>query len=510
MTEKEKRDAGLIYDANYDDALLREVLHAQDACFEYNSMTPSDPRRDGFIRELLGKTGENLMIRSPFYCDYGYNIEIGDNFFANFNTTILDGAPVRFGDNVFIAPNCGFYTAGHPIDFPRRNAGLEYAWPITVGDNVWFGAGVSVMPGVTIGSNVVIGAGSLVNKDIPDNVIAVGNPCRVIREITSNELTRDYTWKKSEPEEIQEVHAQTKNIFRGIDFLPQGQASTNLTEGCIVLEGGAFRGLYGEGVLDVLMEEDINFQTVIGTSAGALNGMNYMSGQIGRSARLNLTYRHDSRYVGMKAFQKNQGLIGFDFAYNEYDKIDPLDHDRFFDPRRKYIAVTTNYPSGEVRYFDRDACDDIFQAVRASASMPFISRPVEVDGEYFLDGGCSCKIAIDWALSHGYEKIVVVRTRDADFRYNLTKTNSTKMARRFYHKTPAFAETLAGSNKRYNEDAEKLEKLHESGRIFMIAPSVRPNVSRVESNMDKLGELYYLGYNDARDQLAALREYLDL
>ena len=261
-------------------------------------------------------------------------------------------------------------------------------------------------------------------------------------------------------------------------------------------------------MLDVLMEEGINFQTVIGTSAGALNGMNYVSGQIGRSARLNLTYRHDSRYVGMKAFRKNQGLIGFDFAYNEYEKIDPLNRERFFDPRRKYVAVTTGYPSGETRYFDRDECDDILQAIRASASMPFLSRPVEVEGEHFLDGGCSCKIAIDWALEHGYEKIVVVRTRDTDYRYDLNKDNTAKMAKRFYHKTPAFAEILADGEKKYNELADRLDALHSSGRIFMIAPSVRPTVSRVESNMEKLGELYYLGYNDAREQLWALREYL--
>lgn len=509
MTEKEKRDAGYIYDANNDADLLSEMTNTQDICYKYNLMSPGDPRRDGFIRKLLGKAGENITVRSPFYCDYGYNIEVGDNFFSNFNTTILDGAPVRFGDNVFIAPNCGFYTAGHPIDFPRRNAGLEYAWPITVGDNVWFGAGVQVMPGITIGSNVVIGAGSIVTKDIPDNVIAVGNPCKVLREITSEELTRDYTWREAKPSEVQELQAHTKNIFKGIDFLPHGQASDKITEGCIVLEGGAFRGLYGEGVLDVLMEEDINFQTVIGTSAGALNGMNYISGQIGRSARLNLTYRHDSRYVGMKAFQKNQGLIGFDFAYNDYEKLDPLNRERFYDPRKKYVAVTTNYPTGDVRYFDRDECEDIFQAIRASASMPFLSRPVEVNGEYFLDGGCNCKIAIDWALEHGFEKIVVVRTRDTAYRYDLTKKDYTAMAKRFYHKTPAFANILADSNRSYNELADRLEALHNAGRIFMIAPSVRPNVNRVESNMEKLGELYYLGYNDAKDQLAALREYLN-
>ncbi len=124
------------------------------------------------------------MIEPSFYCDYGYNIEIGENFYSNHNLVILDGGKVAFGDNVFIAPNCGFYTAGHPLDVKQRNRGLEYAYPIKVGNNVWIGGNVSVMPGVTIGDNTVIGGGSVVTKNIPSGVVAVGNPCRVLREIT--------------------------------------------------------------------------------------------------------------------------------------------------------------------------------------------------------------------------------------------------------------------------------------------------------------------------------------
>lgn len=186
MTEKEKMLHQLLYDANYDEELLAERQRAKELCHAFNQLCPSAAaEQEDILRSLLGKMGDSCSILQPFWCDYGYNIEIGDHFFANHNCVILDANKVVFGDHVFIAPNCGFYTAGHPIDAQQRNKGLEYAYPITVGNDVWIGAGVQVMPGVTIGSNVVIGGGSVVVHDIPDNVVAVGNPCRVIRPITA-------------------------------------------------------------------------------------------------------------------------------------------------------------------------------------------------------------------------------------------------------------------------------------------------------------------------------------
>lgn len=185
MTEKEKMLAGEIYDANYDKELMIERTECKDLCHEYNQLSPSNTEgQQAIIKKLFGKTNGDFMVTAPFWCDYGYNIEVGENFYTNHNCVILDAAKVTFGDNVFIAPNCGFYTAGHPTDVEKRNQGLEYAYPITVGNNVWIGGGVQVMPGVTIGDNTVIGGGSVVTKDIPSGVIAVGNPCRVLREIT--------------------------------------------------------------------------------------------------------------------------------------------------------------------------------------------------------------------------------------------------------------------------------------------------------------------------------------
>lgn len=184
MTEKEKMLKGMIYDANYDPALIAERMECKELCRDYNDLRPKDKEgRETLLRRIFGNIKGGILVEQPFYCDYGYNISVGENFYANFNLVILDEAPVTFGDNVFIAPNCGFYTAGHPVDAVERRKGLEFAKPITVGDDVWIGAGVSVLPGVTIGDNCVIGAGSVVTKDIPANSVAVGNPCKKIKSI---------------------------------------------------------------------------------------------------------------------------------------------------------------------------------------------------------------------------------------------------------------------------------------------------------------------------------------
>jgi len=185
MTEWEKAQKGYLYDANYDEEIVAARTRCADLCYEFNSLRPSETeKQQELLKKILGKIEGTPVVTAPFYCDYGVNTSVGKNFYTNHNVTILDCAKVTFGDNVFIAPNCVFSTSGHAIDSEQRSQGLEIAFPITVGDNVWIGANVSVLPGVTIGSNTIIGAGSVVNKDIPDGVIAVGNPCKVMRKIT--------------------------------------------------------------------------------------------------------------------------------------------------------------------------------------------------------------------------------------------------------------------------------------------------------------------------------------
>ena len=184
MTEKEKRDNGQIYNPNYDEELLAEMVKTKDLCYEYSNLKSSETeKRNELIERILGKVGKNIRIEQPFVCDYGYNITIGDNFYANHHLIILDATKVSIGDNVFIGPNCGIYTAHHPINVLERNKGLEYANPVKIGNNVWVGGNVTILPGVTIGDNCTIGAGSVVTKDIPANSIAYGNPCKVAKKI---------------------------------------------------------------------------------------------------------------------------------------------------------------------------------------------------------------------------------------------------------------------------------------------------------------------------------------
>ena len=184
MTEKEKMLAGQRYSA-VDPQLLEELTATHDVIHRYNALRPSDAAgRLAILKDLLGSIGDDsIIINPPFFCDYGKQIRVGKRFFANFNFTVLDEAAVTIGDDCFIGPNVGIYTACHSTDPEERNSRREWAEPVTIGDNVWIGGSVTILPGVTIGNNVTIGAGSVVTKDIPDNTVAAGNPCRVIKRL---------------------------------------------------------------------------------------------------------------------------------------------------------------------------------------------------------------------------------------------------------------------------------------------------------------------------------------
>ena len=204
MNNIERRDREMAYIS--DETVMEEQKKTRKILRELNTAAPSDFERIGeIVEQLLGKS-HKAFINPPFYCDYGFHIEVGENFFANYNCTIIDVAKVKIGDNCQLAPNVSIYTAGHPVHPDSRNSLYEYGIGVTIGDNVWIGGNTVILPGVHIGSNTVIGAGSVVTKDIPDWVIAAGNPCRVIRKITEDD--RKYYYKDREFDEEAWEHIQ--------------------------------------------------------------------------------------------------------------------------------------------------------------------------------------------------------------------------------------------------------------------------------------------------------------
>lgn len=196
MNEKVKVPLNCLFQGCYNPVFEEEISKCKDKCYQYNQLNPNDRETQrNLLAQILGEMGENVIFTPPFWCDYGYNISVGNDFYSNHNLIITDGAKVSFGNNVFIGPNCCFTTAEHAIDPEQRKAGMEIAKPITIGNNVWIGAGATILAGVTIGDHSVIGAGSVVTKPIASNVVAVGVPCRVMRQITEEDKNRYPVYK---------------------------------------------------------------------------------------------------------------------------------------------------------------------------------------------------------------------------------------------------------------------------------------------------------------------------
>ena len=342
---------------------------------------------------------------------------------------------------------------------------------------------------------------------------------------------------------IEHLLPSEPNMDEILADIPRGQAPEGLVAGCLVVEGGAFRGLHTQGFLDVMMENGLNLSCVIGVSAGALAGANYVSGQIGRSARTNIAFRHDSRYIGAKSLLHSHSILDVGFLTENRGILEPLDRARFDRPDRRYVAVATNCETGEATYFEKGRCSDILLAARASATMPFISPAVMIDGVPYLDGGCSDAIPYRWALAQGYEKIVVLRTRDKAFRdkgrvlrradalaeayvkrklpgagrvYRAYPAFAEQLSRReqsavnrIYRRYPALAAAFMDSYRRYNEACDELEQLHETGRLLHVCPSRPIEVGTIEGDVTKLRDLYLQGRQDCLDLLPAMRKYLN-
>ncbi|MBO6302789.1 MAG: patatin family protein [Ruminiclostridium sp.] len=297
-----------------------------------------------------------------------------------------------------------------------------------------------------------------------------------------------------------------KKIYKDLDKLPTGRADNNITDGCLVLEGGGWKGLYTVGVLDCMMLNGINISSVIGVSAGALSAIGYVSGQIGWSARIDLTYRHDTNYCGLGAMRRDGGVTGFTYLFNDILKALPLDEERLMSPSRKLAVTATDLLSGRITYFEKGKCD-IFRAIQASATVPYVSRPVMINGVPYLDGGCAEKIPYSRVERSGRKNVVAVRTRELSFR---RKPGAPKAAKLWYGKYPEFVKSLESANENFNATADKLEQKAKEGSVFLIAPSKPVEVTRFDGDMDKLGALYWLGFNDMERRVGELREYLGM
>lgn len=284
-----------------------------------------------------------------------------------------------------------------------------------------------------------------------------------------------------------------------------------MIKAALVLEGGALRGMYTSGVLDTFLKNNMEFECVAGVSAGALNAMSYISKQPGRSAKINLEYCDDPRYIGRKAFIKNKGIIGYDYLFGDIseNKV-PFDYKSFENTNQRFIIVTTNCEKAETEYLEKSNCNDLFKAAQASSSMPLASAMVEINNNHYLDGAVTTSIPVKWALEQGYEKVVVVLTRDRTYRKPMLSNKMKKLYKLAYHKYPKLIEKLNTMPERYNKLQDELIELEKEGKIFIIRPEKEVTVSRLEKDKEKLENLYKEGIAEAEKNLDALKEYLEI
>ena len=284
-----------------------------------------------------------------------------------------------------------------------------------------------------------------------------------------------------------------------------------MIKAALVLEGGALRGMYTSGVLDTFLKNNMEFECVAGVSAGALNAMSYISKQPGRSAKINLEYCDDPRYIGRKAFIKNRGIIGYDYLFGDIseNKV-PFDYTTFKNTKQRFVIVTTNCEKAETEYMERSNCNDLFKAAQASSSMPLASAVVEINENHYLDGAVTTSIPVKWALEQGYEKVVVVLTRDKEYRKPMLSKKMRKLYKLAYHKYPKLIDKLNTMPERYNKLQEELIDLEKEGKIFIIRPEKEVTVSRLEKDKAKLENLYNEGIAEAEKSLEALKKYLEL
>lgn len=276
----------------------------------------------------------------------------------------------------------------------------------------------------------------------------------------------------------------------------------------LLLEGGAMRGLYTVGCLDVLMENDIKVDGIIGVSAGALFGINFKSKQIQRGLRYNKKYVKNKNYMGFYSYLTTGNIMNKEFCFNKLiNELDPIDYETFKNSKEDFWAVVTNMKTGKPEYIK---IDDLKQAeqieyLRASGSMPFVSRPVCIKGKKYLDGGISDSIPINKIMDMGYEKIIVILTRPADYRKQRSNQILTKL---YYNRYPNLVKTIENRYLKYNKQLDKVSEFEMQNKVFVIKPSRKVDIKRIEKNIDIIQEMYDLGVEDMNEKLYSLSKYL--
>lgn len=275
---------------------------------------------------------------------------------------------------------------------------------------------------------------------------------------------------------------------------------------CLVLEGGAMRGMYTAGVLDELLETNIKVDTIIGVSAGALFGVNYVSKQKGRSLRYNKKYAKDKRYMSLSSLIKTGNLVNTEFAYHELPtKLDIFDEETYSKSKINFYAVVTNIKTGEAEYKKIINATIQVDELRASGSMPYVSKPVKINDNYYLDGALADSIPVLKAKEMGFDKIIVVLTKPSNYR---KKKRPAWIPKLFYKKYPKLVDAINNRYKMYNETLDTIEELESKKEIFVLRPSKDLGISRVEKDESKLQAMYDLGTKDFKDNLKNLKKYL--
>lgn len=274
----------------------------------------------------------------------------------------------------------------------------------------------------------------------------------------------------------------------------------------LVLEGGAMRGLFTAGVLDVFLQEQIQVDGIVSVSAGALFGVNYPSKQAGRTLRYNLAYLNDKRYIGLSSLLRTGNIVNKEFAFYELPfTLDPFDNQAFKAAGIDFFVTVTNVETGQAEYIKIEDPFAQMETLRATSAMPYVSQYVEIDGKKYLDGGISDSIPLHFCQNLGYDKIIVILTRPLDYR----KTKSTALfAKLFYHQYPHLVEALANRYLEYNQRVEEIIQLQREQKIFVIRPSLSLPIHRIEKNPAKIQAMYDLGVSDAKQALVALKSYL--